>query len=162
MASMDQEDERTTAVGLFHFAEAYRTCAEALMRKPPRSLRFEDPMWLLAFHSLELYLKAYLRHHGVTPKKLRLEYRHRMVKLWDEAAAFGLTCQLDPRPMLDVMDKGELLSLRYILTGSSWRPDAEQLMQFLEQLRHEVFSHLQGAGLPVRLEDAEANGWPRE
>lgn len=160
MAAPETPDDRTTATGLFHYAEAYRTCAEALMRAPPPSLRFEDPMWFLAFHSLELYLKAYLRHSGMTVSAMR-KVGHRLTALWDRATAAGLSCELDPRQMMQALDAGDLIRIRYIETGMIRRPKAEDLMQFLEQLRVEVFRALRAGGAIVRYEDPAQNGWPR-
>lgn len=121
------------------------------MRRPPPNIRFDDPMWFLAYHSMELYLKAYLRHDGASLGELR-KAGHGLSKLWDAATSAGLTCLLDPRQMLQTLDSGELLSLRYIKTGFVSRPHPEQLMEFLDQLRTAVFATLNQAGLPVRFE----------
>lgn len=156
------DDERTTAVGLFHFAESYRTCAEALMRSPPRSLRFDDPILFLAYHAVELYLKAYLRHHGETLQRLRKEYVHSLTKAWDQATKFGLETGLDPRPLFIELDRTKaVLAHRYIVTGSITRTETERLMDFIEELRVAVHGEMAAAGQPVRFEDHTLNGWPR-
>lgn len=161
-APANSPDERTTAVGLFHFAESYRTCAEALMRGPPKSLRFDDPILFLAFHSVELYLKAYLRHRGETVETLRLQYMHKLAKTWDRAAELGLATELDPRPLFVRLDSAKaVLGHRYIVTGNSPRPDVPQFMDFIEQLRVAVHHALADDGEPVRFEDHTANGWKR-
>ncbi|MNS57157.1 hypothetical protein D3C72_900360 [compost metagenome] len=154
--------ERTTPTGLFHFAESYRTCAESLMRSPPKSLRFEDPMWFLAYHALELYLKSFLLHHGSSLNDLRLRYRHSLAKLWEAAKTGGIVIATDPGQLLQYLDEGGLIAHRYIVTGAQQRPDPQQVMELLEALRVAVLIDLQSGGAMVRFEDHALNGWSRD
>jgi hypothetical protein len=60
------EDERTTALGLFNTADAYRLSAMALQGAQVRHGHADNPVRLLYCHALELYLKALLRQkHSV-------------------------------------------------------------------------------------------------
>lgn len=155
------DEERTTPTGLFHFAESYRTCAEALLRNRPPSLRFEDPAHFLAYHALELYLKAFLRHRGESLRALRYDYGHSLEKLWDRAEGHGLVVGMDPRPLLIILDAGGLMAHRYIRTGAYRRADETELLDFLDHVRSHVVLKLSAGGLPVRLEGQAETGWPR-
>lgn len=158
----ETDDERTTAAGLFHFAESYRTCAEALMRSPPKSLRFDDPLLFLAYHSLELYLKAYLRGHGSPVSDLKTKFLHSLTKAWDAAEKRGLKTRKNPRPLFQTLDaERTLLAHRYIVTGISARPDVEELVNFIEEVRYAVFASLDAGGHPIRFENEAENGWSR-
>jgi hypothetical protein len=50
---------------------------------------------LLAGQTLECVLKSYLAHKGIATDKL-IGFGHDLVRLWESAAAYGLT--LDPKP----------------------------------------------------------------
>ena len=41
--------------------------------------------YILAFHAMELVLKAYLAKEGVSERTLRKKYGHNLVKLYDKA-----------------------------------------------------------------------------
>lgn len=41
------------------------------------------------------------------------------------------------------------------------RPDVEELMNFIEEVRYPVFRSLEAAGHPVQYEDQSKNGWDR-
>jgi hypothetical protein len=49
-----------------------------------------DPIGLLATHGLELALKAFLLHSGLTDDEVRREFAHDLVALWQAAAQRGL------------------------------------------------------------------------
>jgi hypothetical protein len=64
------EDERTSATGLWMFAESYRDAANHLVQGC--DLRHDAPIYFLYTHAIELALKAYLRAKGSTKGTVKL------------------------------------------------------------------------------------------
>jgi hypothetical protein len=62
-----------------------------------------DPIGLLASHGLELALKAYLLHVGMSEGEVRTQYGHDLVRLWIAARAHGLAIDSDPPYWLQVI-----------------------------------------------------------
>jgi hypothetical protein len=71
----------------FSRAHAYLFDAALLYsaKERPKDGHYEAPVWLLYFHAIEMFLKAYLRTKGLTDKELRDKYGHDLKKLIDEA-----------------------------------------------------------------------------
>lgn len=69
------EDDRTTAIGLARYARDFYDAAIAadhvLGRRRGYEIVAPAPVMLLVPHSIELALKAYLRHQGFTVKGLK-------------------------------------------------------------------------------------------
>ena len=53
-------EERTTALGLYNFAESYRHAADRIRASKAKQLPFDTPIRFLYYHAVELYLKACL------------------------------------------------------------------------------------------------------
>jgi len=69
---MEADDEhRTNSVGLFHTAESYWRSAVALREAKVRATHPDNPIRLLYYHAIELYLKAFLRQHHSVCRRLR-------------------------------------------------------------------------------------------
>jgi hypothetical protein len=47
----------------------------------------DSPVSFLFYHAIELYLKAFLRHHGHTPSELASKFGHKTDRLSERAAA---------------------------------------------------------------------------
>jgi hypothetical protein len=58
--------ELTTALGLFNYALSYRAAADKLQICKVRATHPHAPVPFAYYHSLELYLKAFLRAHGLS------------------------------------------------------------------------------------------------
>lgn len=85
------EDDRTTATGLFHYAHSYAASATALRAIDLKATHPEAPIRFQYHHAIELYLKAFLRLHGLTAKELRLKpYSHDTKTMLAKAEEFGL------------------------------------------------------------------------
>jgi hypothetical protein len=66
------EEDRTTAVGLARYAYEYIEAAMLVEHNDPTPSHISPvPAYFLALHGIELTLKSYLRHKGVTAKELR-------------------------------------------------------------------------------------------
>ena len=115
-------DDRTTSMGLFNTAEAYRLAATALEQHGVKAGHAEKPVQFLYSHALELYLKALLRtKHSVSAVE---KFRHDIRKLVREAESLGLFVTVADRDVFSVMaDTDALIEMRYIRTGSkTWWP----------------------------------------
>lgn len=76
-------EERTSARGLLWYAEEYRTGYNLIQEQRPGDMDCFSVKYYLLCHSLELVMKALLRHKLVTYKKLR-DLGHNLEKLLDE------------------------------------------------------------------------------
>ncbi len=110
------EDDRTTSVGLFHYAHTYASSARELAKLDLEVSHPDSPVRFLYSHAIELYLKAYLRAHGVTVKELRYKpYGHDTKALLKKAEEFGLSMNVVQGELIEHItnDTGD----RYIVTG---------------------------------------------
>ncbi len=111
------EDERTTPIGLFHYAHSYAASARELNKLALSITHPEAPIRFQYGHAIELYLKAFLRLQGLTVKELRSKpYSHNTKTMLDKAEEFGLY------PILPYVDAIEFVANdtidRYIVTGT--------------------------------------------
>jgi HEPN domain-containing protein len=79
---------------LLNLAREYRQAYYDLRQVAPLSW----PRYFLFCHSIELVLKAYLAHHGLTEKELRDQpYRHNIKNLLNRAIKCGLRLSANTR-----------------------------------------------------------------
>jgi hypothetical protein len=117
------DDDRTTATGLWTYAESYLEAANFVAKGCEANdceLRHKAPIYFLYAHAIELAFKAFLRSTGVTPKKLRDCYGHSLISLMDACETKGLreagrSVELD-RAVVEWLDQ-ERMDFRYIRTG---------------------------------------------
>ncbi len=83
----EDEAKRTTCIGLFNYAESYFRSARALDANKPKVTHPDAPVNFLFYHAIELYLKAYLRLKGLTPRELASrKYGHSVAALSKRAS----------------------------------------------------------------------------
>jgi hypothetical protein len=147
----DDEDERTTVLGLFNTADAYRLSAMTLQATPVRHGHANNPLRLLYYHALELYLKALVRQkHGV--KTLRRRFSHSISSLVREAEALGLVVTDGDREVLGIIGSSDaMIEARYIKTGPKTWATLEALDRTCSSIRANVGAILRDKGEPVRL-----------
>ena len=89
---MDDES-RTTAIGLARYAadflEAALATDDRMGKNPQYTIVAPIPALYLIGHSLELYIKAYLRHHGRSKKNLK-SIGHDLKKCLRRAKELGI------------------------------------------------------------------------
>ncbi len=73
---MQASGDRSNQLGLFNFAEAYRKAGDTLAVVHAAALRFHSPVRYPFDHSIELYLKTFLRQQGLTVTDSRGFVRH--------------------------------------------------------------------------------------
>ncbi|MCF8878628.1 hypothetical protein L5876_02245 [Hyphobacterium sp. SN044] len=136
MSSID--DERTTAIGLFNFAESYRICADSLTNSRPSGLRFEQPIQFLYWHALELFLKAFLRAKGVGIAELKSRYGHNLKKLQAEAINRGFIKLELAAWLIENWQPMDIFETRYIRTGAAQIPHLEDLALAVVELKRTI------------------------
>jgi len=134
-------------------AESYREAARVLTGAKPRTGHASSPIAFLYYHAIELYLKSFLRLHGVTAKKLAgKEYGHDTLKLTQRAEELGLWYMDEDREVFALMaDTDAIIRSRYLEVGPFTVPANEALDRVCDSLRQTIGEGLKASGLPVRL-----------
>ena len=149
---MTDEDDRTTPIGLFNFADSYWRSAAALKKAKVQATHPDAPICFLYYHSVELYLKAYLRAEGYPVDDLRTRYGHNAIKLCDEAKRHGLHLDEEDVAVLAYMGNTDaVIESRFPRTGFFRRPANEALHRTCKSLHYSVGKALKAKGGPVRL-----------
>ena len=143
-------NERTSAVGLYHYALTYRRAADALGTVKLDATHPEAPREFLYYHSIELFLKAYLRNAGLTVMTLK-KISHSTGKLEAEYIKHGGELMDEDHEVLEIMEKTDAVAqARYIRTGYFTKPALEALARTAKSLSETTRSALRQSGLPVR------------
>lgn len=109
-------DERTTPIGLFHYAHSYAASAICITEQEIDAVHPDAPIRFLFSHALELYLKSFLLLRGITMERLRSrEFGHDLVKLAEEAQQHQLLISSTYLDQLAVANQ-QILD-RYIVVG---------------------------------------------
>ena len=149
---MADEDDHTTPIGLFNYADSYWRSAVALEKVEVRATHSDAPICFLYYHAIELYLIAYLRAQRHSVQDLRSQFGHHSAKLRDEAKRFGLHFDDEDVEVLTIMAETDaVIGSRFLQTGSFQRPANEALNRTCKSLHDSVGEALKGKGFPVRL-----------
>jgi hypothetical protein len=126
--------------------------ARVLRANKPKATHPDDPVNLLYYQAIELYLKAFLRLHGHTAKALASrKFGHDFGKLADSAAGSGLRLKAKDKLAFHFLtDTDAVANARYIKTGFARRLTNDRLDQLCRSLRHRVGNALKAKGEPVR------------
>lgn len=148
LVNMDEDEYRTTAVGLARFAYEYIDAAMLVDHVKGGQQGFEHvspiPAYFLAMHGVELTFKAYLRHQGVEAKALRSrELGHDIRACYRKSKELGLRHVYkmradDLRAMLLLLELNEFQGLRYIRTGFKRFPSWAIVEPFAVRLHQAV------------------------
>jgi HEPN domain-containing protein len=135
---LSNHSDPNTPAGL---CEALRTGAEICLIGA-KKLHASSPGWdladrqILAFHALELALKAFLAKHGLTRKKLRNKpYAHDLDRLYSDAVQRGLS--LPPRSKELIAAVNEYHSahiIRYEFATTRTVPTCKSLFPIVEAI----------------------------
>ena len=142
--------DRHTPIGLFNFAASWQAAADLLIGKMVHATHPHAPVAFLYYQALELYLKAFLRHHKFSMKKLR-RIGHNYIELSTRAEAKGLTVDSKQREIFQVLGEGDAWERsRYLEVGMLSMPEISELRRACSRLEKSVGRELASAGLPVR------------
>lgn len=145
-------EDRTPPLGLFNFARSYWRSAEQLRASKPKVTHPDAPILFLFYHSIEIYLKAFLRNAGYDLAQMK-GISHRITKAARAAQKEGLELTAADFELLSVIDSDDnVIRARYITTGSHTRPEDEELSDFCQYLDQRVANRLTKDGHPVRAE----------
>jgi hypothetical protein len=118
-------NSRTTAIGLARYAKDYLEAAIVVNREMGKEKDYAHvspmPAYFLLSHGIELTLKAYLRHVGLSVEDLR-KVGHDLKALHAKACEMGLECLYkltaqDAEAFDLLVSVNEYHQLRYIQTG---------------------------------------------
>ena len=142
-----------TPLAWFNLAHAYLHDAAVLKAAPkPSGGFYEEPVRFLYFHSIELFLKAYLRLQGIEESELgRQPYSHSLTNLADAAERRGLVIGKRVRLVCDAArDFDKPTEARYIKTGPKSQVPAHKLHEAARDLQSSVEEALRADGISVR------------
>ena len=144
---MDTEKNgRTTAVGLARYAMAYLQAAEVVDNEMGRGEEYARispvPAYFLLVHGMELTLKAYLRHCGLTVEVLR-GIGHELMPLLEKSRELGLDglfvlTETDTKALKLLVALNQYHQLRYIQTGLKEFPSWAIAMPFAFRLHQAI------------------------
>lgn len=126
MAKKKHDDTRTTAIGLARYAREYFDAAKAIDavigHRPGYDLHAPMSVMHNIAHSIELALKAYLRHAALSADEIISTCGHDLEKCWAEANTKGVgslvSLTAEDIEVLGVINKLHVSTeLRYIQTG---------------------------------------------
>ena len=101
-------------------------------------------------HAIELYLKSFLRFHGVSAKRLQ-SIGHDYERLLSRSSKCGLLLGDIENEVLTMLDGKIWSRSRYLEIGFSRRPSLYALSETSKSLRRKVSKVLRDAGQPVRM-----------
>jgi hypothetical protein len=135
-----------TAEQVFRLAEEYRKAAQILMplgrRGDPLS---RAPCRLSAIHSIELYLNAFLLHHGHEPAQIR-GMQHNLSARTDLAIASGLLLRKRTAAHLSaIAGNREYLVTRYGPEMTATISQINRLTATLEEVANKVTAMMKAA-----------------
>ena len=154
--NQSESDDRTTAVGLARYAFDYLEAALVVDERLGRGAEYNRiapvPAYFLLTHAVELTLKAFLRHNGVSVSDLSSKkFGHNLQVCYDQSVLLGLDKLFKPfaadnqtLSLLVQMNEGH--QLRYIKTGAKTFPYWRPTESFAVRLHQAVSPHV---GFPV-------------
>ena len=112
---------------LLNLAKQYRQAYYDLRQAEPLSW----PRYFLFCHSIELVLKAYLAHHGLTEKQLQNPpYRHNIKNLLNRAIKCGLRLSANARISIGLLTEAHTRHWpRYPIRRYQCEGDADKLFK---------------------------------
>jgi hypothetical protein len=120
----ENKESRTTAIGLARYAYEFIDAAMLVEHNDPTLANISPiPAYFLALHGIELTLKSYLRHKGLTVNELcSREYGHKLLACYEKARELGLDSVFKQQPsdaetLRLLVELNEDQGLRYIKTG---------------------------------------------
>jgi HEPN domain-containing protein len=152
---MTNDDERTTPVGLFNYARSYWRAGCNIdhdrLAKIEGVTHPDAPITYLFYHAIELYLKAFLRLHGIKMAKLK-KIGHRYERLAEKAKKHDLALPDEDWAVIYFMAGENVVPpSRYIKMGDYRRPKMAALSRVCRNLDDAILRALEEAGFPARI-----------
>ena len=148
--SMDRR-ELTTPLGFLNVAGSYRAAADKLRVCKLRAEHPHSPILFLYYHSIELYLKAFLRVHGLSASFLADDIRHNVKKLRKMCVARGLRFDEETEDVLALIAApGAGIRTRYLEVGFGRHPSFSALSRVCRKIDRAVGATLSDKGVHIR------------
>lgn len=144
------EESRTTAMGLYNTACSYHLAARELEKLDLGGTHPAMPVRLLYFHTIELFLKSFLRlTHSVAQLSSR-DFGHKLPALAKAAMDNKLFITKKDLAVIIVCDLDLVFGARYIKTGHYVWPHTGDLLAVCNNLRKRVRGKLRRRKIMVR------------
>ena len=145
-------DASTTPLGLYYLACSYHEAARALTNARLKGSHPGSPISFLYFHAIELFLKSFLRLHGLTVADLSSrKFGHNLGAMRTRAAELGLKFMAkDIRLMGHIRLIDAFTRFRYLKTGVYPETPIEALEQTAKSLRESVRFEFKKNGILAR------------
>ncbi|MEM1278001.1 MAG: hypothetical protein AAGH74_15865 [Pseudomonadota bacterium] len=140
-------------IGLFNYAHSFLGAARALASSDWRSHETHptSPQEFLYWHSIELFLKAFLLADGVSLERLKSRgFGHDISKLVAESTQRGLRLSEEDLATVGFMESASaLIDLRYLEIGPRYVPTFESLDQTCLSIYRSVGEELVKREIPI-------------
>jgi hypothetical protein len=144
-----------SAIGMFNYGHSYLGAARALFRLDweQKETHSDSPIEFLFWHSIELFLKAFLLADGMDAKTLSgRKFGHNIQALWKECAFRGLHLSVKDAALLSYMpDTDSIIELRYLKVGVKTVPDIVEIEETSLNIYRTVGAKLKDRGIPTRI-----------
>ncbi len=149
---MTDAAERTTAIGLFSFANSYFAAAVGLRQLKIKPTHPDSPVNYLYYHSIELYLKFYRRARGCTVRDISHRFGDKLELAAQVARWLGLEFHVEDWETITLVTPGgNQMASRFISTGFYSRPRCETLYRTCRNLHETIGPRLVEMGMTRRL-----------
>ncbi|MGI8396866.1 HEPN domain-containing protein [Agrobacterium tumefaciens] len=133
---MIPESSGATPFGIFLLADEYLAAARASLET--RQALTYGPTRLLAYHSCELFLKAYMRSHGMLIADLRA-FQHDLAAMLAAATEMGLQPKKGMLRAFKVLEENnDYVRVRYSLKTEAVRFHVQNAIELAENVRESV------------------------
>lgn len=124
---MNQLEARTTARGMFRYANDYYVAYELVQATHPKLELFEVKFYLLC-HSLELAMKSVLRHRGESYPVLKNTLGHDLEAIMNALISNGMTFVPESQEMIVIVNlMYSAKEFEYALNGAKTLPEITEL-----------------------------------
>jgi HEPN domain-containing protein len=142
--------ELSTPLGFFNFAGSYRAAADKLRVCKLRATHPHSPMLFVYYHSIELYLKAFLRADGQSVAALH-KIGHDFKTLQRMCVERGLNFDSEIQDVLAIVAaSGAWGGTRYLEVGFHHRPLISVLSRACRKIDRMVGAALSDKGIHIR------------
>ena len=150
MAKSGQEqDDRTTPLGFYHFARSYKAAYKILAREMTRKHATHPyaPQEFLLIHAIELYLKSYLRLQGYSVRRLKDRIGHDFPVLAKHFSEKGGFLDDEDWEVINLLTPENVFGVRYIVIGPARRATTDALDRTANSLHKTVRDALRNVGV---------------
>lgn len=156
---LKQLEKRTTAKGLLNYALEYYSAYELVQKQHPKLTEYFSVKYYLLCHSLELTMKAWLRHNGATyteMKKLGHDLEKIMSVLHDE---YSLLFSAEGQAMIRLVNQHySQKEFEYSLIGTKSVPIITELASIVHLMISKARFDILLDGDPRKLRELSNDG----